>query len=176
MKDTVVSTGKSVFVNWEQMDGLFNQWGKAYFGEHVTCTADREETDCNVAITDMDKGDFAKFKQLYALYDKEKELEPESDFGDGDSYVTLPALISLGVIGEVLDGTGLSRVGGCLAFYDGVLLVEHDISYGEKIPLKVGSVQQEEKPGLDGVIKSCEEIGKNSLKTEGHLDMNKGER
>lgn len=125
--------GQSVFVTWHELDTLFHKWARAYFGEHVHGGANRDETDCEIALAGLQDSDFDKFVKLFELYDTDKDFDAEEEFCTDLQGATLPDCIARGVLGETLHNTEFGKVGHLNATYDGVFVMENSLEYADMV-------------------------------------------
>lgn len=123
--------GQSTFVTWHELDTLFHKWAQAYFGEHVHGGANRDETDCEIALAGLQESDRDKFAKLFELYDTDKDFDPEEEFYTDLQGATLPDCVAAGVVGDILRGTEFGKVGHLEATYDGVFVMENSLEYAD---------------------------------------------
>ena len=119
--------GKSMFVIWDQVDAVINNWAQAYFGTHVSGFGVREETDFLICLRGLKPSDYEKFAQLFHQHDQAHNYDPEAEFSLEGYDVEFPAAVARGILYEALPGQGLQSFGTILATYDGIFVMENDL-------------------------------------------------
>lgn len=121
-----VSLGNSMFMDWEDIDMALDRWAKEYFGVHVEAVGSRDENDFEVSLGGLLSEDYEKYVQLFEVYDKEKDYEPDGEYGFGDYGTILPDGMTKCLMLDVLGDNGLKSYGTALATYNGVFFMELD--------------------------------------------------
>lgn len=117
-------TGMSVYITWDQLDQLTNQWAKKTFGDHVHGETERDETDCYIAVNGLRNSDYEHFKAYYDKFDKDGIYEVKEEFATGALKSVFPETVTMGILNEELSSILGHAVSGMLAGYDGVCFME----------------------------------------------------
>lgn len=123
-KIRIKRTGLSVYITWDQLDQLADQWAKKAFGAHVHGETERDETDCYIAVNGLRDSDYERFKAYYDKYDKDGAFEVKEEFATGASKSVFPEVVSIGILNEKLSSILGHAVSGMLADYNGVCFME----------------------------------------------------
>ena len=123
-KIQIKHTGLSLYIVWEQLDQLADQWAKKAFGDHVHGKTERDEADCYIVVNGLLDSDYERFKAYFEKYDKDGDYEVEEEFAIGASTSVFPEVITLGILNEELSSLLGHAVSGMFAGYDGVCFTQ----------------------------------------------------
>lgn len=134
----ITEAGQAIFVEWEKLDALAQNWAHRYFPNNgeLKVSVEREGLSFSLLMQNLSDEDYEKYKALFTAYDDSGDYDASEEFDTVSSY--LPGTVSMHILAPLCENQcgGVFGAGDTLpASFDlhTAVATEHGVFFMERV-------------------------------------------